>query len=56
MVTKLYTKQEVADLLKIHINTVGNHVLHGRLRSTKIGRRRYFTEKHVEELIKAGEV
>ena len=56
MVTPLYTKAEAAELLKVSQHTIHNLVVLGKLRSTKIGRRRFFTESHINELIENGEV
>jgi excisionase family DNA binding protein len=52
----LFTKKEAAHILKICERTVDKLVSNGRLRSTKIGRRRLFAEQHLNELIKNGEI
>ena len=55
MIPVLYTKKEVSKILKCSERTIDNFVILGKLNSTKIGRRRMFTEKHINDLIKAGE-
>lgn len=55
MIPKLYTKQETADILRIHITTLTNYIREGKIRSTKQGRFRFFTEEHINEFIKNGE-
>ena len=52
----VYTKREAAAMLGVSEKTVDRLVLRGRLASTKIGGRRKFTERHIELLIKEGEV
>lgn len=44
MVTELFTKNEVAKKLKVYERTIDNLVASGKLNSTKIGRKRMFTE------------
>lgn len=56
MIPKMYTKKEAAEILRISIPTIDRLILDGRLNSTKIGKRRLFTEDHINELIKNGEV
>ena len=56
MVTELYTKNEAAKKLKVCERTIDNLVTRGKLRSTKIGRKRMFTGKHLNELIEKGEI
>lgn len=48
---KLYTAQEVADELGVHINTVYLFIKHGKMRATKIGRKLYITAKEWERII-----
>ncbi len=55
MIPTLYTKTETAKKLKVSERTIDNFVSAGKLNSTKIGRKRMFTEKHINDLIKAGE-
>jgi len=56
MVTELFTKKEAAERLNISQVTLDRHVARGFLQSTKIGRKRQFTEKHLNDFIKNGEV
>ena len=56
MLPTIYTKKEAAVYLKCCLKTINNYIITGRLRSTKIGRKRMFTEAHLNEIIKAGEV
>jgi excisionase family DNA binding protein len=55
MVTQLFSKREVAEKLQISERTVHNLVISGKLSSTKIGRKRMFTEYHINKLIQNGE-
>ena len=55
MITQVYTKKQAAEILGISERTIHALVLAGKLRSTKIGRSRRFTEGHINELIKNGE-
>jgi len=54
--TTIFTKKEAAQKLRCHERTIDNFVKQGVLRSTKIGRKRMFTEAHLSELIKNGEI
>jgi len=56
MLTTVFTKKEVAERLRVCERTIDNFVSSGKLRSTKMGRRRMFTENHLNELIKNGEL
>jgi len=56
MVTEIYTKSEAAEKLKVCERTIDNLVKRGKLRSTKICRKRMFTESHLNELIKNGDI
>jgi excisionase family DNA binding protein len=56
MVTPIFTKKEAAEKLKISVTTIDRLVLTGKLKSTKVCRKRMFTEKHLNELIENGEV
>ena len=55
MVTTVFTKKEAAAKLKISETTIDRLIARGRLNSTKIGRKRMFTEDHLNEVIKNGE-
>lgn len=48
---RLYTKQEVADALGVHVNTVDKWIIRGHLRPRYIGRRVMFTRKEYERFI-----
>ncbi len=55
MIPIMYTKKEVADMLKINQRTLDRLVATGRIIPTKIGRQVRFTEESINELIKTGE-
>lgn len=55
MIPKLYTIKETAELLRIDKRTLSRYVCEGKIRSTKQGRFRFFTEEHINEFIKNGE-
>ena len=56
MVTEVFTKSEAAKKLNVCERTIDNFVARGKLHSTKIGRKRMFTVKHLNELIEKGEI
>jgi excisionase family DNA binding protein len=56
MVTQVYTKKEAAALLKVSEKTIDRLVVRGKLGSTKIGRHRKFTERHLNQLIAECEI
>lgn len=51
---KLYTLQEVADILRLNRQTIYNNIKRGRIHATKFGREYRITEKELEELLKTG--
>lgn len=51
---KLYTLQEVADILRVSRQTIYNYVTAKRLRATKYGKEYRVTEADLQELIKNG--
>lgn len=55
MIPKLYSRKETAEILRVHVTTLNNYVNDGKIRSTKQGRFRFFTEEHINEFIKNGE-
>lgn len=55
MIPEVFTKQETARKLRVSERTIDNLVMRGKLNSTKIGRKRMFTEKHICDLIQNGE-
>lgn len=48
---KLYNKQETADLLGVIPQTVSLYEKQGRLKSTLIGGRKYYSEEHLKEFL-----
>ena len=48
---KLYTLDDVADLLKITRVTVNKYVKTGRLKTTVIGRKKYVREEWLKEFL-----
>jgi excisionase family DNA binding protein len=56
MIPELYTKEEAAKLLRISEKTLDKLVARGEINSTKIGRRRIFTESHIKQYIENNEV
>ncbi len=51
---KLYTLQEVADILRVSRQTIYNYVTAGRLKATKYGKEYRVTEEILQEFIKNG--
>ena len=51
---RVYTLQEVADILKVTRQTIYNYVTAGRLRATKFGKEYRVTEADLQELIQRG--
>ncbi|MEZ5491803.1 MAG: helix-turn-helix domain-containing protein [Gammaproteobacteria bacterium] len=47
----LYTTQQVADLLDLHVKTVRGYVKDGRLRSTRIGKQYRIARKDLEAFL-----
>jgi excisionase family DNA binding protein len=56
MVTQIYTKREAAEKLKVCQRTIDNLITRGKLNCTKIGRKRMFTDAHLNEVIRNREV
>ena len=56
MIPVVYTKQESGQTISVHPNTLHMLVVKGRIQSTKVGRKRMFTEAHLNKFIKDGEV
>ncbi|MGW4164133.1 helix-turn-helix domain-containing protein, partial [Streptomyces sp. NPDC004788] len=46
---ELYTVEQVADLLGLHVKTVRGYVRDGRLRATRVGRQYRITRADLEE-------
>lgn len=51
---KLYTLQEVADILKVTRQTIYNYVTAKRLKATKLAKEYRVTEKDLQDFIKNG--
>ena len=51
---KVYTLQEVADILKVSRQTIYNYVTAKRLRATKHAREHRVTEKDLKEFMEKG--
>ena len=51
---KLYTLQEVANILRVSRQTIYNYVTAKRLRAAKIGKEYRVTEEDLQEFIKNG--
>ena len=51
---KLYTLQEVADVLKVTRQTIYNYVTAQKLKATKYGKEYRVTEEDLQEFIKNG--
>ena len=52
--TKLYTLQEVADILKMNRQTLYNNISRGKLKLTKVGKEYRLTEEQLQDIIKNG--
>ncbi len=52
--TKLYTLQEVADILRVSRQTIYNYVGAKRLRATKYAKEYRVTEEDLQEFMKNG--
>lgn len=48
---KLYTYQEVADLLEVHSATIARYVKQGRMAAKLIGRTNYISEPEIKNFI-----
>lgn len=51
---KLYTLQEVADILRLSRQTIYNYVTAKRLKATKYGKEYRVTEEDLQDFIKNG--
>lgn len=52
--TKLYTLQEVADILRVSRQTIYNYVTAKRLRATKLVKEYRVTEEDLQDFLKNG--
>lgn len=53
-VNKLYTLQEVANILRVSRQTLYNNIRKGKLQATKYGKEYRITEEQLQDLIKYG--
>lgn len=51
---KMYTLQEVADILRVSRQTIYNYIRSGRLICTKYGKEYRLTEKQLQEFLRKG--
>ena len=51
---KLYTLQEVADVLRVNRQTLYNNIRKGKLSVSKIGKEYRITEEQLQSIIKNG--
>lgn len=51
---KLYTLQEVANILRVSRQTLYNNIRKGKLQATKYGKEYRITEEQLQDLIKYG--
>ena len=53
---KLYTPQQIADLLNVHLITVYRHVKSGKLRAHRFGRQYRIAEDDFERFVKDAKI
>lgn len=53
-IEKIYTLEEISDLIKITRRTLYDYVKTGKLKAVKIGRTWRVTEKQLEEFLSTG--
>lgn len=51
---RLYTLQEVADILRLNRQTLYNNIRKGRLQATKYGKEYRITEEQLQDIIQNG--
>lgn len=51
---KIYTLQEVADVLRVTKQTLYNNIRKGKLQATKVGKEYRITEEQLQDIIKNG--
>ena len=51
---KLYTLQEVADILRINRQTLYNNIRRGKLTAAKVGKEYRISETQLQDIIKNG--
>ena len=52
--TKVYTLQEVADVLRVSRQTLYNNIRSGRLKAMKLGRTYRITEEQLQDILRNG--
>jgi len=53
---KIYSKKEAAAYLGVHVNTLSKIIKEGYINSTLVGKRRRFTDIHLNEYLKRNEI
>jgi len=51
---KLYTLQEVADVLRVTKQTLYNNIRKGKLQANKVGKEYRITEEQLQDIVKNG--
>lgn len=51
---KLYTLQEVADILRVTKQTLYNNIHKGKLQANKVGKEYRITEEQLQDIVKNG--
>lgn len=51
---KLYTLQEVADILRVNRQTLYNNISKGKLKATKVGKAYRITETQLQDIVRNG--
>jgi putative molybdopterin biosynthesis protein len=51
---KLYTLQEVADILRVTKQTLYNNIRKGKLQANKVGKEYRITEEQLQDIVKNG--
>lgn len=51
---RLYTLQEVADVLRLNRQTLYNNIRKGKLQAAKVGKEYRITEEQLQDIIKNG--
>lgn len=52
--SKLYTLQEVADILRVTKQTLYNNIRKGKLQANKVGKEYRITEEQLQDIVKNG--
>lgn len=52
---KIYTLEEIAELLKLSVRTLYTYIENGRLKATKLGGKWIVTEKALKDLIEGND-